>query len=39
MSSLPLSGINVPEAYGGAQVSYALLAQVIAIISAADPSF
>ncbi|WP_416260361.1 acyl-CoA dehydrogenase family protein [Gibbsiella quercinecans] len=31
-----LWGINVPKAYGGAQVSYATLAWVIAIVSAAD---
>ncbi len=33
-----LWAINVPRAYGGAEVSYATLAEVIAIISAADPS-
>lgn len=33
-----LWAINVPKAYGGAEVSYATLAEVIAIISAADPS-
>ncbi|GAA3895460.1 MULTISPECIES: SfnB family sulfur acquisition oxidoreductase [Gibbsiella] len=33
-----LWGINVPKAYGGAQVSYATLARVIAIVSAADPA-
>jgi len=33
-----LWGINVPKAYGGAEVSYATLAEVIAIIAAADPS-
>ena len=33
-----LWGINVPKAFGGAEVSYATLAEVIAIISAADPS-
>ncbi len=33
-----LWGINVPKAYGGAEVSYATLANVIKIISAADPS-
>src|SRR5690242_7446510 len=33
-----LWGINVPRRFGGAEVSYATLARVIAIISAADPS-
>ena len=33
-----LWGITVPKAYGGAEVSFATLAEVIAIISAADPS-
>jgi SfnB family sulfur acquisition oxidoreductase len=33
-----LWAITVPKAYGGAGVSYATLAKVIAIISAADPS-
>ena len=33
-----LWGITVPKAYGGAGVSIATLAKVIAIISAADPS-
>jgi SfnB family sulfur acquisition oxidoreductase len=33
-----LWGITVPKAYGGAGVSFATLAEVIAIISAADPS-
>jgi alkylation response protein AidB-like acyl-CoA dehydrogenase len=33
-----LWGINIPKAYGGPDVSYATLAQVIAIIAAADPS-
>ncbi len=33
-----LWSINVPRAYGGPEVSYATLAEVIAIISAADPS-
>ncbi|MDR2032237.1 MAG: SfnB family sulfur acquisition oxidoreductase [Azoarcus sp.] len=33
-----LWGINVPKAYGGAGVSYATLAKVIEIISAADSS-
>ena len=30
--------LTVPKSYGGPQVSFATLAQVIAIISAADPS-
>jgi SfnB family sulfur acquisition oxidoreductase len=33
-----LWGITVPKAYGGAGVSFATLAEVIALISAADPS-
>ena len=33
-----LWGITVPKTYGGAEVSFATLAEVIAIISAADPS-
>lgn len=33
-----LWSINVPKAYGGPEVSYKTLAQVVAIISAADPS-
>jgi SfnB family sulfur acquisition oxidoreductase len=33
-----LWAINVPKAFGGAEVSYATLAKVIEIISAADPS-
>ena len=33
-----LWGITVPRAYGGAEVSFATLAEVIAIISEADPS-
>ncbi len=33
-----LWAINVPKAFGGAEVSYATLAEVIAIIAAADPS-
>ena len=33
-----LWGITVPKAYGGAGVSFATLAKVIAIVSAADPS-
>ncbi|SED20960.1 SfnB family sulfur acquisition oxidoreductase [Rhodobacter sp. 24-YEA-8] len=37
-SNSGLWGIQVPRAYGGAEVSYATLAEVIAIISAADPS-
>lgn len=37
-SNSGLWGISVPKAYGGAEVSYATLAEVIAIISAADPS-
>lgn len=37
-SNSGLWGIQVPKAYGGAEVSYATLAEVIAIISAADPS-
>ncbi|MEN5089762.1 SfnB family sulfur acquisition oxidoreductase [Pseudomonas protegens] len=37
-SNSGLWGISVPREYGGAQVSYAVLAEVIAIISAADPS-
>jgi len=37
-SNSGLWGISVPKEFGGAQVSYAVLAQVIAIISAADPS-
>ncbi|MGH8406619.1 MAG: acyl-CoA dehydrogenase family protein, partial [Pseudomonas sp.] len=37
-SNSGLWGISVPREVGGAQVSYAVLAQVIAIISAADPS-
>ncbi|MES2888363.1 MAG: SfnB family sulfur acquisition oxidoreductase [Pseudomonadota bacterium] len=32
-----LWAINVPKAFGGAEVSYATLAEVIAIVSAADP--
>jgi SfnB family sulfur acquisition oxidoreductase len=38
-SNSGLWGITVPREFGGAQVSYAVLAQVIAIISAADPSW
>lgn len=37
-SNSGLWGIQVPKEYGGVEVSYALLAEVIAIISAADPS-
>jgi SfnB family sulfur acquisition oxidoreductase len=37
-SNSGLWGITVPREYGGAQVSCATLAQVIAIVSAADPS-
>ncbi|WP_430912646.1 SfnB family sulfur acquisition oxidoreductase [Methylobacterium sp. sgz302541] len=33
-----LWSINVPRAFGGPEVSYATLARVIAIVSAADPS-
>ena len=33
-----LWAINVPRAYGGAELSYATLSRVISIISAADPS-
>ncbi len=33
-----LWGITVPKAYGGAGVSFATLAEVIALISAADPN-
>jgi len=33
-----LWGITVPKAYGGAGVSFATLAEIIAIISAADPN-
>ncbi|MFJ4192593.1 SfnB family sulfur acquisition oxidoreductase [Pseudomonas sp. NPDC089534] len=33
-----LWGITVPREYGGAEVSFATLAQVIALVSAADPS-
>ena len=33
-----LWSINVPKAFGGPEVSYAVLAKVIEIISAADPS-
>jgi len=37
-SNSGLWGITVPRAHGGAEVSYATLARVIAIVSAADPS-
>jgi SfnB family sulfur acquisition oxidoreductase len=37
-SASGLWGITVPKAYGGAGVSFATLAEVIAIISAADPN-
>ncbi|MCB2250985.1 SfnB family sulfur acquisition oxidoreductase [Pseudomonas chlororaphis] len=37
-SNSGLWGISVPRAFGGAEVSHAVLARVIAIISAADPS-
>jgi SfnB family sulfur acquisition oxidoreductase len=37
-SSSGLWGVTVPKAYGGAGVSFATLAEAIAIISAADPS-
>ena len=33
-----LWGVNIPRAYGGAEVSYATLAKVISIIAAADSS-
>lgn len=33
-----LWGLNVPKAYGGADVSWATIAEVVAIVSAADPS-
>ena len=33
-----LWSINVPRAYGGPEVSYRTLAQVVAIVAAADPS-
>ncbi|MFP6562438.1 SfnB family sulfur acquisition oxidoreductase [Paraburkholderia sp. B3] len=34
-----LGGITVPRKYGGADVSYATLAEVFAILCAADPAF
>ena len=37
-SGAGLWGITIPKAYGGAEVSFATLAEVIATISAADPS-
>ncbi|MBK5002038.1 SfnB family sulfur acquisition oxidoreductase [Pseudomonas sp. S31] len=37
-SNSGLWGITVPREYGGAEVSFATLAKVIAIVSAADPS-
>ncbi|CAJ0865055.1 Dibenzothiophene desulfurization enzyme C [Ralstonia mannitolilytica] len=37
-SASGLGGITVPKAYGGAEVSYATLAEVFAILSAADAS-
>jgi SfnB family sulfur acquisition oxidoreductase len=37
-SASGLWGITVPKAYGGAGVSFATLAEVIALISAADPN-
>ncbi len=37
-SNSGLWGITVPRAYGGSEVSFATLARVIAIVSAADPS-
>lgn len=37
-SNSGLWGITVPREFGGAEVSHATLAQVIAIVSAADPS-
>jgi SfnB family sulfur acquisition oxidoreductase len=37
-SASGLWGITVPRAYGGAEVSFATVAEVIAIISEADPS-
>ncbi|MGC4012019.1 MAG: acyl-CoA dehydrogenase family protein, partial [Pseudomonas sp.] len=37
-SNSGLWGITVPREFGGAEVSYATLAEVIAIVSAADPS-
>jgi len=37
-SNSGLWGITIPKAWGGADVSWATLAEVIAIVSAADPS-
>lgn len=37
-SASGLGGITVPKAYGGAEVSYATLAEVFAIVCAADPA-
>ena len=37
-SSTGLWGMTVPHAYGGAEVSFQTVAEVIAIVSAADPS-
>jgi alkylation response protein AidB-like acyl-CoA dehydrogenase len=37
-SESSLWAITVPKAYGGADVSFATLAEVIAVISAADPN-
>ncbi|MFC6301085.1 SfnB family sulfur acquisition oxidoreductase [Pseudomonas sp. CCM 7893] len=37
-SASGLWGITVPKAYGGAEVSYVTVAEVIKLISAADPS-
>lgn len=37
-SASGLGAITVPRAYGGAQVSYATLAEVFVILNAADPS-
>jgi SfnB family sulfur acquisition oxidoreductase len=37
-SASGLGGMTVPRAYGGAEVSYATLAEVFATVSAADPS-
>jgi alkylation response protein AidB-like acyl-CoA dehydrogenase len=37
-SASGLWGVTVPKAYGGAGVSFATLAEVIAVISAADPN-
>ncbi len=37
-SASGLGAITVPRAYGGAQVSYATLAEVFVVLNAADPS-